>query len=211
MLLMGPEVRVPTDNQNRSAVLDWEPVASSSRLVGGADLPPHVMQHLHTSPITFFNQKWGIPSSAYSDPRLSSVMTLLATVQDRNGRRLVAAAEGRDGLPIYGAQFHSEKIEFETNPVWALNHSAENIRIARYFARFFVGEARRSQPRRQRRSFPLAPITTSGGEASRATHWIAGEHGLEILFDAPSSAQRPPGPRFMLDTSLSHHSLGAFR
>ena len=43
--------------------------------------------------------------------------------------------------PIYGAQFHAEKPEFENKPQYNTPHSEDAIRFAQYLANFFVGEA----------------------------------------------------------------------
>ena len=49
----------------------------------------------------------------------------IATDEDRRGRTFAALVEGREGLPLYGAQFHPEKPAAEWDPALAIPHSAE--------------------------------------------------------------------------------------
>ena len=42
--------------------------------------------------------------------------------------------------PIYGTQWHPEKNAFNWNPHYVINHSAHAVRVAQYFANFFVSE-----------------------------------------------------------------------
>ena len=42
--------------------------------------------------------------------------------------------------PIYGTQWHPEKNSFNWNPHFVINHGAHAVRVAQYFANFFVNE-----------------------------------------------------------------------
>ncbi|PVD39424.1 hypothetical protein C0Q70_02054 [Pomacea canaliculata] len=60
------------------------------------------------------------------------------------GQNLLAASYK---YPIYGTQWHPEKNAFNWDPRYVINHDAHAVRVAQYFANFFVNEARKSTHR----------------------------------------------------------------
>lgn len=46
--------------------------------------------------------------------------------------------------PIYGTQWHPEKNAFNWDPRYVINHDAHAVRVAQYFANFFVNEGRQT-------------------------------------------------------------------
>ena len=69
---------------------------------------------------------------------------MLSTNNGRQGKEFISTIEAKD-YPIYGTQYHPEKINFE----WVVEkepipHSFDAVVASQYFANFFVNEARKS-------------------------------------------------------------------
>lgn len=92
------------------------------------------------------NHEFGVAPRAFEDfARLAETFgPPVATDEDRRGRTFAALVEGREGLPLYGAQFHPEKPAAEWDPALAIPHSAEAVAVGQGLANFFVAEARKS-------------------------------------------------------------------
>jgi hypothetical protein len=50
--------------------------------------------------------------------------------------------EGKNGLPIFTAQYHAEKVQFEWYAAEVINHSYDSVIANREVALFFVEETR---------------------------------------------------------------------
>jgi gamma-glutamyl hydrolase len=75
---------------------------------------------------------------------LNKSFRIISTNQDDNGTQFISAYESIEH-PIYATQFHPEMNAFEfalTNTVHRIPHSINAIKIAQYFANFFVNQAR---------------------------------------------------------------------
>merc|ERR1712110_688780 len=84
------------------------------------------------------------PESFAANKGLTDAFNVLATGRGRKRKSFVAQIEGKK-YPIYGNQFHPEKIQFVHNPFdHHIPRSAHAIAGARHLAQFFVSEARRS-------------------------------------------------------------------
>ena len=131
------------DSEYMPAKLTFTPAAKTSRLYAGANAS--LIRWLATEPITYNAHHAGItPSSAAANKGLTQTIDVLSTSVDRKGKVYVAQFEAKT-LPIYGNQFHPEKIQFV--------HSAEDkdiprtpeaVAAAKYLAHFFVSEAKKS-------------------------------------------------------------------
>ena len=77
----------------------------------------------------------------------AATFSVLSTSVDRGGKVYVAQVEGRDGLPIYGNQFHPEKIEFvKTSSRYPnIPRGPDAVAFSRHLAKFFVSEAAKSE------------------------------------------------------------------
>jgi gamma-glutamyl hydrolase len=75
--------------------------------------------------------------------KLKEDWRFLTTNEDSNGLEFISTAE-HSRYPIYGLQFHPQKNIYE----WGLDkpqpHSAEAIRVAQFFANFFVNEGKKT-------------------------------------------------------------------
>ena len=84
-----------------------------------------------------------VQDSAYSKfPALLDNYRRVAYSQNDDGTSFIAIIEGRD-YPIYGTQFHPEKVMYE----WKFDivHDYESVRFAQFCGRFFIQDARRNQ------------------------------------------------------------------
>lgn len=89
--------------------------------------------HKNCVPIEKF---WGTNS-------LAEFFDVLSTNRDRNGLEFISTIEGKK-YPIYGTQWHPEKLQFEWEPKEAISHSPDAILVGQYMANFFVKQARQS-------------------------------------------------------------------
>lgn len=104
-----------------------------------------VMRWLQTEDITYMNHEDGIePGHFEANAPLAALFEVVASSLDRKGRRGVAAMQAR-GLPIYGVQFHPEKIRFVPGgPVFGhIPKTPEAMAAADVLASFFVTEAKK--------------------------------------------------------------------
>ena len=120
-----------------------EDVYAAATGAGGADGVPSNGVPTET---VYENHRFGVAPRAFEEfARLAETFgSPVATDEDREGRAFAALVEGRDGLPLYGAQFHPEKPAAEWDPALAIPHSAEAVAVGQGLANFFVAEARRS-------------------------------------------------------------------
>lgn len=102
--------------------------------------------------VTYENHVDGVePRHFARSANLSAMFDILATSVDRKGLAYVAVVEAKS-LPLYGIQFHPEKIRFvNNNPAPGYNLHIPKTPKAQaasdYLANFFVGEARRNTHR----------------------------------------------------------------
>eukprot|EP00445_Apocalathium_hangoei_P012868 CAMPEP_0203867896 /NCGR_PEP_ID=MMETSP0359-20131031/16797_1 /ASSEMBLY_ACC=CAM_ASM_000338 /TAXON_ID=268821 /ORGANISM="Scrippsiella Hangoei, Strain SHTV-5" /LENGTH=293 /DNA_ID=CAMNT_0050786227 /DNA_START=60 /DNA_END=941 /DNA_ORIENTATION=- len=112
-----------------------------------------VMGWLQAEDITYMNHEDGIePGHFEANAPLAALFDVVATSLDRKGRRGVAAMQAR-GLPIYGVQFHPEKIRFVPGgPVFGhIPKTPEAMAAADVLASFFVSEAKKGAAMRSQR------------------------------------------------------------
>jgi gamma-glutamyl hydrolase len=128
------------DSEELALPLDFTADAATSRLYQGAN--SSLMSWLASENITYNAHTEGITPDAFaSNAGLVSTFKVLATDVDRQGRSFVSQIEGK-ALPIYGNQFHPEKVQFVDGD--AIPRGDHAIAAARYLAQFFVAEAQKS-------------------------------------------------------------------
>jgi len=140
-----PTILQTFDSENYTIPLNFTPMAAHSRIFDEHRFPGsgNVMNLLSTLPITMNNHMEGVtPTDFASHPQLNSVFDVLATNVDRNGKAFVSLIEAKQ-LPIYGAQFHQEKPQFEWWPEEVIQHTLSAVVANSHFATFFVDEARK--------------------------------------------------------------------
>ncbi|EFC38836.1 predicted protein [Naegleria gruberi] len=130
------------DSENLSLNLHFVNDYKNSRIFGKA--PLSVMQILAEQNVTMNNHMAGItPETFMKNDRLNQFYKMLSVNADRKGQVFVSTIESLK-YPIYGTQFHPEKIQFEFN-YEDINHSYDSVLANQYFANFFVNEARKNQ------------------------------------------------------------------
>lgn len=131
------------DAENLRLPLNFSEVAPSSRTYAGAS--SSLVSWFAKEAITLNYHNWGItPEHFASNSGLASQFKVLATNLDRRGKVFVSHFEGAT-LPIYGTQFHPEKVEYYKARLHSTGHA---IAGARYLGQFFVSEAMKNNHRR---------------------------------------------------------------
>eukprot|EP00656_Telonema_subtile_P031673 TRINITY_DN3464_c0_g1_i1.p1 TRINITY_DN3464_c0_g1~~TRINITY_DN3464_c0_g1_i1.p1 ORF type:complete len:325 (-),score=28.41 TRINITY_DN3464_c0_g1_i1:210-1184(-) len=125
--------------------LDLTAGAAQSRMLGVETTPAHIRTTVSQFPVTTNLHHDGVdPQTFQTNPKLASFFRVISTNVDSNDRPFVSTIEGID-KPVYGVQWHPERPQFEwraqPDPI---AHTADGIEAMQYFARFFVGEARKN-------------------------------------------------------------------
>jgi gamma-glutamyl hydrolase len=133
----------PVDAENISMPLNLTKRVANSRWLGSA--PSNIINILTTQKVTLNNHRWGVtPAGFKENAYLPGFYNVLSTNNDQNGVEFISLWEAIK-YPIYGAQWHAEKVQYEWNPSEDINHSPDAVLAMQYFAEFFVNEARKSQ------------------------------------------------------------------
>eukprot|EP01065_Artemidia_motanka_P031107 TRINITY_DN3730_c0_g2_i1.p1 TRINITY_DN3730_c0_g2~~TRINITY_DN3730_c0_g2_i1.p1 ORF type:complete len:288 (+),score=96.49 TRINITY_DN3730_c0_g2_i1:77-865(+) len=133
------------DSQHLPSAVNFTSHAAASRTFAGAN--QSLRTWFTTLPITYNNHVAGItPAHEEADAGLTSEFNVLSTSVDRKGRPFIAQIEGKT-LPIYGNQFHPEKIQFvhDSKKYPGVPRSPEAVAGAKYLAGFFVSEVRKNK------------------------------------------------------------------
>jgi len=119
-----------------------------SRLLERA--PEELKKSFESEDVTLHLHKNGLsPEHWKENKELTSFFHLLGTAKDRKGKEFVSLYEGKT-YPIYGSQWHPEKIPFEFSktssgaPVDDIVHTRNAVWASQHFANFFVDECRKS-------------------------------------------------------------------
>lgn len=91
---------------------------------------------------------WGVTEESWAEhaTTLDPLFDIVG-MQRYNDSSFVAMVEGKNGLPIWGIQFHPEKALFEWSPQLHYPHSETAILANRKIADFFVHQVRKIQKR----------------------------------------------------------------
>jgi len=135
-------ILTPFDAENITLPLHLTIDAIASRWLGSA--PHDVLEIITKQPVTMNNHNWGVAPSDWNDnAHLPKFYRILSTNKDRNGKEFISTIEGLS-YPVYGAQWHAEKPQFEWNEGEVINHSSDAIFAMQYFANFILSEARKN-------------------------------------------------------------------
>jgi gamma-glutamyl hydrolase len=119
--------------------------SSPGRVLAGANTS--LLEWVQTENVTYNNHGYGIgPQNFAASANLSAFFDVTATSVDRTGQPMVELVEGRT-VPIYGSQFHNEKVQFvpEGGQMQHIPKSARAKAFAAYMGEFFVEEARKNK------------------------------------------------------------------
>ena len=131
------------DSEDLPLPLNFTSAVGNSKLF--KDAPSFVMDNLKTKAITMNAHHSGVtPEAGANNKKFNEFYTVLSTNNGRQGKRFISTIEAKK-YPIYGTQYHPEKINFE----WVVEkepipHSYDAVVASQYFANFFVNEARKS-------------------------------------------------------------------
>jgi gamma-glutamyl hydrolase len=129
------------DSEDLLIPLDVTPVARKSKLFATAT--NDVFGILSTENTTHNNHVCGIATKRFeNNKKLMAFFDVLSTNNDRRGFNFVSTIESKT-MPIYGLQWHPEKVPFEWGPAW-INHSGRSVLANGWTAQFFVSEARKN-------------------------------------------------------------------
>lgn len=76
---------------------------------------------------------------------LSQYIDITSLGLDKQKKEFINSIEGKDGLPIYGTQFHPEKTAYDRAETFIMPHTIEGRKVSQLIGFFFVSEARRSK------------------------------------------------------------------
>ncbi|KAJ4457151.1 putative Gamma-glutamyl hydrolase A [Paratrimastix pyriformis] len=136
--------------ENITLPLYFTPAAVRSRLFGKA--PRDVLDTLATQPVTVNYHHNGIsPNSASVSspapadyPYLQQFFEVLSVNRDRDGVPFVSTVEARNGVPVWGVQWHPERAIFEHHPEEDDVLDMAGVAANQYLANFLVEQARRN-------------------------------------------------------------------
>jgi len=133
------------DAENLTLPLNFTDAAFNSRWLSSAS--QRILNILSTEPVTMNNHVQCVaPEDFEANNCLPKFYKVLSTNNDRNGKTFISMWEGKH-YPVYGAQWHAEKPQFEWNPQEVINHTPDSVDAMQYFANFIVNEARKNSHR----------------------------------------------------------------
>ncbi|ERL92913.1 hypothetical protein D910_10218 [Dendroctonus ponderosae] len=131
------DIRVDCDLRNVALPLEF----AEGKLFSGA--PVEIIEILSEKNATYNLHRYCLTRAVLDENNLLDSWRIISTNKDANGLEFISAIEHRS-YPIYGVQFHPEKNQFEFNKGKGFPHSSDSIKVAQYFANFFVNETRRN-------------------------------------------------------------------
>eukprot|EP00794_Sanderia_malayensis_P000529 gene529-1182_t len=145
LLVAKKEVTVAVSAMNLSMPLHLTAEANKSRLLKYA--AKGIMRTLKQQPIAFNVHSKAISKMIFTNvSEATDFFRIISTNKDRNGTVFISTFEAKH-YPIYCFQWQPEKILYVWNPVLAIDHSPDSIRVAQYIANFFIVEARKNSHR----------------------------------------------------------------
>eukprot|EP00112_Aurelia_sp_Birch-Aquarium-sp1_P004682 Seg153.4 transcript_id=Seg153.4/GoldUCD/mRNA.D3Y31 product="Gamma-glutamyl hydrolase" protein_id=Seg153.4/GoldUCD/D3Y31 len=136
---------IHTFSKNYSVPLDFTDEYKESRMFGQAS--KGIIDTLMKKPITINAHLFSLPTEYFmTNQVLKEFYRTISTNKDREGNGFLSTYEGRK-YPMYGLQWHPEKLLFVWNPLMVADHSLDSIRVAQYVSNFMVMEARRNSNR----------------------------------------------------------------
>jgi len=131
------------DSENLPLPLKLESGAQKSRFF--ANMPDSMIKVIQTKNVTYNNHAHGVkPDKFSSNSVLGKFFNVLSTNTDRKGKKFVSTIEGRV-YPIWGTQWHPEKVSFEWNENLSILHTSESVAINMYPVTFFVDQCRQNK------------------------------------------------------------------
>lgn len=147
VLTSGQNLLQLTDSEDLALPLNLTKDWRSSRMLG--DAPSDVIEYLQKENVTGNYHDWSLLVETFLETEaLRSFYRAISTNWDRNSKKQFVSTFESMRYPIYGVQFHPEMNIFSWSPGLSVQHTPHAVRVAQYFANFFVDEARKSAPRK---------------------------------------------------------------
>jgi len=120
---------------------EWN-TAYRSRLY--SQIPEDLYDKMTTANLSVFVHYNMIHVEAFqNNALLNATLTPTTFSYDTEGKKYVSSYESPN-MPIYGTQYHPEKVAFEWRAGYPINHGYDAVRLQQYLANFFVNETRKN-------------------------------------------------------------------
>ncbi|XP_003699900.1 gamma-glutamyl hydrolase-like [Megachile rotundata] len=140
----GNDPRIPCSSSSQPLQLEFEPGFNNSRLFGNA--PKDILEILENEKVTANFHRQCVTKQGLKTASINNVFRVLSVNSDTNGISFISSLE-HVTFPFYGLQFHPEKNLYEWVTGKRIPHGDHPTQSSRYFAEFFVNEARKSAHR----------------------------------------------------------------
>ncbi|XP_014472570.1 PREDICTED: chitobiosyldiphosphodolichol beta-mannosyltransferase-like [Dinoponera quadriceps] len=140
----GVEHRNVCFSQNQALALEFKPDFNKSNLFQYA--PSDVVEILKLERVTANFHMFCVTEEGLRSVNLTDEFRVMSLNHDKMGQKFISTLEHKN-YPFYGIQFHPEKNLYEWKTSKNIPHGADAIRVAQYFADFFINEARRNTHR----------------------------------------------------------------
>jgi len=146
LLILGANdtsvLEVGFDSEDLTLALELTGAASGSKFFKA--MPENLKKIVTTEKVTYNNHECGIsPEHFANNAKLTAFYNVLSTNKDKKGAAFVSTMEAKN-YPIFGTQWHPEKIMFEWISGTEINHSFNSVELNSWTARFFVDECRQN-------------------------------------------------------------------
>jgi len=132
------------DSYNLPLPLEFTDEAFTGKMFNKQSTPQEILEIFAKRPVTMNLHHAGItPADFKANPFVGAFYRVIATNVDKKNRRFISMIEGRN-YPVYAAQWHAERNQFEWDLPELLDHSVEAMRAMQWVSNFFVQECRRS-------------------------------------------------------------------
>lgn len=122
--------------------LNFTSAQPSSKLLGNATTPQHILETLATKPSTLnWHQDIVSPSVWSTHPRMNELLTPLATNTVPSGEAVFVSAVESPVANIFATQFHPERPPYEFSND-AIGHTAGDVAVSQYLANFIASRLR---------------------------------------------------------------------
>ncbi|XP_071830453.1 gamma-glutamyl hydrolase-like isoform X2 [Apostichopus japonicus] len=141
-LAAGEDLLVSLESNDENLNLTMSQGYRNSRIFG--DAADWILEALQNYAVTYNYHSFSVTPQDFNNSQpLRNTFKIVSTSRNDEARDFVSIIEG-NGYPFYGIQFHPEKPIFVSSPETNIKHDVLSVNVSRYFADFFVSEARKS-------------------------------------------------------------------
>ncbi|CAH0547473.1 unnamed protein product [Brassicogethes aeneus] len=140
--ILNEDIRTNCDLHKVAVPVHFVNGYENSKLL--SQTPQEIIQILRTKNVTYNYHRYCLTEAVIKKHGLDKEWKILSTNKDEHGEEFVSMMESTK-QPFYGVQFHPEKSPFEFKNNYGIPHCRDSIRVAQYFANFFVDECRKSK------------------------------------------------------------------